>query len=89
MKIIERIIGKLSYYARGVDNTWLAPLSTMATINDPIEQDEKNLHKFLDYMTKNQNAVVRFHASDNILCADTNSSYLTGTCMFMDGGVGL
>ena len=86
MKIIERIIGKLSYYARGVDNTWLAPLSTMATINDPIEQDEKNLHKFLDYMTKNQNAVVRFHASDNILRADTNSSYLTGTCMFMDGG---
>ena len=49
----------------------------METINDPIEQDEKNLHQFLDYIAKNPNAVVRFQASDMILRADTDASYLT------------
>ena len=76
LKRIDRIIGKLLYYTREVDNTRLVPLSTMATRNDPTKQDEKNLHQFLDYMATYPNAVVIFHASDMILCADTESSYL-------------
>ena len=60
---------------RGVDTTCLVPLSTMTTRNDPTKQDEKNLHQFLDYMATYPNAVVIFHASDMILCADTKSSY--------------
>ena len=50
----------------------------MSTINDPTEQDEKNMHQFLDYIATNPNAVVIFHASDMILCADTDALYLTG-----------
>ena len=37
----------------------------------------ENVHQFLDYMATNPNVVVRFHASDMILRADTNASYLT------------
>ena len=43
----------------------------------PTEQDKKNVHQFLDYMAIYPNLVVRFHASDIILHADTNASYLT------------
>ena len=49
----------------------------MTTKNDPTEQDEKILHQFLDYMATYPNAVVRFHASDMILRANTDASYLT------------
>ena len=35
---IEHIIGKLLYYARGVDNMCLVPLSTMVTRSHPIEK---------------------------------------------------
>ena len=55
----------------------LVPLSTMATLNDPTEQDEKNIHQFLDYMATNPNALVIFHASEIILRTDTNASYIT------------
>ena len=48
----------------------------MATRSYPTEQDEKILYQFLDYMATYTNAVVRFHASDLILCANTNVSYM-------------
>ena len=48
----------------------------MATINDSTEQDEKNVDQFFDYMETYPNAVVQFHASDMILRADTDTSYL-------------
>ena len=62
---------------RGVDNTLLVPLRIISTKNEPIEQDEKNVHQFLDYMGTHPNAVVIFHASDMILRANTDASYLT------------
>ena len=50
----------------------------METISDSTEQDKKRSSIF-DYMPTYSNAVVRFHASDIILCADTDASYMTGT----------
>ena len=47
----------------------------MATKIDPTEQDENNIHLFLDYMATYSNAVIRFHASGMIL-HDTHVSYL-------------
>ena len=49
----------------------------METRNDLTEQDEKYFHQFLDYMATYPNAVVIFQASDIILDADTNVSYLS------------
>ena len=77
VKIIERIIGKFLYCATRLDNTCLVPLITMSTKHYPTEQDEKYAHQFLDYMTTHPNSVVRFHASDMILRANTDESYLT------------
>ena len=62
---------------RGVDNTLLVPLRTISTKNEPIEQDEKNVHQFLDYMVTYPNAVVIFHTSDIIVRANTDASYIT------------
>ena len=67
------------YYARGVYNTCLAPLSTTAITIDPKEQDENNVNQFLDYMATYPNTVIRFQASDMILHADNNVSYMTET----------
>ena len=66
-------MGTLLYYARKVEIICLVPLTTMETRSDPTEQDEKNVHKCLDYMATYANAVVIFHASDMILRAGTNT----------------
>ena len=76
VKQIEHIIGTLLYYTRGLDNTCLLKLRTMSTRSDPTEQYEKNVNQFLDYMATYPNAVVRFHVSAMILCANNNASYL-------------
>ena len=65
------------YYTRGVYNTFLFLLITTATKNDPTEQHDKNVQQILDCMETNPDKVVRFHASDMILRADTDASYLT------------
>ena len=77
VKIFEHIIQKFLYYVRRVYNTCLFPLSTTETRNKPIEQDEKNVHQFLDYMVTYPNAVVIFHTSDIIVRANTDASYIT------------
>ena len=41
VKKIERMLEKLLYYARGVDNTFLVSLSKRSTRIDPVVQDEK------------------------------------------------
>ena len=64
---------------RGLYNTCLVTLQKTETINDPTEQDEKNVHKFVYYMATYPNTVVIFHASDMIFCTDTDASYLTET----------
>ena len=78
VKIVEHIIGEFLYYVRGVDNSCLVLLRIISTINDPAEQNEKDVHQFLDYMATTTNAVVIFHTSDMILRADTDALYLTG-----------
>ena len=77
VKQIEWIVGKSLYYARGVYNTWIVPLSDMSSIIDPTEQHENNLNQLLDYRVTYPNAIIRFHASYMILHANTNAWYLT------------
>ena len=58
---------------RGVYSTCLVLLSTMEKINGPIEQDDKDVHQFLDYMETYPNEVVSFHASGMVLRANTDA----------------
>ena len=60
VKQTVRIIIKLLFYLRDVDKTFPVPLRKMATKREPIEQDEENVHQFLDYMATYPNAVIRF-----------------------------
>ena len=62
---------------RKVDNKCIVLLITITTRSGLTEQDAKNVHQFLDCMATYPNSVVKFHASDIILRADTNVSYLT------------
>ena len=77
VKRIKKIVGKFMYCKRGVDRKRLVALITMVSRIDPNEQDEKDINHFLDYMETHPDAVVRFHASDMILRANTYASYLT------------
>ena len=74
---ISKFIGKFLYYVCGVDNTCLLLLIVMSPRIEPTKQDENNKNQFLDYIETHPDAVVWFHASDMILRADTDSSYLT------------
>ena len=63
----------------GVDSTFPVPLITMEKKIYPTEQDERNVNQILDYMETYPNAVVGFNASDMVLRADINVSYMNKT----------
>jgi hypothetical protein len=78
IKRIQQIVGSILYYARAVDMTVLAALSAIA-----IEQT-KATHKtrdrsiqLLDYLASNQDAKVRFHASEMVMNIHSDASYLS------------
>ena len=68
IKRIQQIVGSILYYARAVDMTVLAELSTIA-INQTkaTKRTMDRCIQLLDYLVSNQNAKVRFHASDMVL----------------------
>jgi hypothetical protein len=78
IKHIQQIVGSILYYARAVDMTLLAALSTIA-INQtkaPTQTMEQCI-QLLDYLACNQNPKVRFHASDMVLNIHSDASYLS------------
>ena len=78
IKRIQQIIGSILYYARAVDMTVLAVLSTIS-----IEQTKATKQtmdrsiQLLDYLASNQDAKVRFHASDMVMNIHSDASYLS------------
>ncbi len=66
------------YYAQAVDMTVLAVLSTIAI--DQTKATKRMMEQCiqsLDYLASNQNAKVRFHASDMVLNIHSDASYLS------------
>ncbi len=66
------------YYAQAVDMTVLAALSIIA-INQTkaTKRTMEQCIQLLDYLSSNQNARVRFHASDMVLNIHSDASYLS------------
>ncbi len=66
------------YYAQAVDMTVLVALSTIA-INQTkaTKRTMERCIQLLDYLASNQNAKVRFHASDMVLNIHLDASYLS------------
>ena len=78
IKRIQQIVGSILYYARSVDMTCLAALVTIA-INKKkaTKQTMDRSIQLLDYLASNQDAKVRFHASDMVLNIHSDASYLS------------
>ena len=78
IKRIQQIVGSILYYARAVDMTVLAALSTIAIDQTKAtERTMKRCIQLLDYLASNQNAKVRFHASDMVMNIHSDASYLS------------
>jgi len=78
IKEIQRVVGSILYYARGVDITVLMALSFIA-----IEQSKgttntiEKAKQLLDYLATYPDATIRFQASDMIMIVHSDASYLS------------
>ena len=78
IKRIQQIVGSILYYARAVDMTVLAALSTIAIKQTKATQRTMDQSiQVLDYLASNQDAKVRFHASDMVMNINLDASYLS------------
>ena len=76
--LIQQIVGSFLYYSRAVDGTIHMALNELANQQTaPTETTVARAKQFLDYMATHPNAVIRYHASDMILQAHSDASYLT------------
>ncbi len=77
IKCIQQIIGSILYYA-AIDMTALTALSTIAIEQTKAtEMTMGRCMQLLDYLASNQEAKVRFHASDMIMNIHSDASYLS------------
>ena len=77
IKHVQDNVGTLLYYARAVDPTLLAALSTITTRQANGTRAVANTcHQLLDYVATHPNAGLRYHACDMILAIHTDASYL-------------
>ena len=77
---VQEVIGVFLYYARAVDCTMLTALGSLATQQaSPTETTLARIHQFLDYALSHPNACITYRASDMILVAHSDASYLSET----------
>jgi hypothetical protein len=78
IKHVQDNVGTLLYYARAVDPTLLAALSTIATRQaNGTWAVADACHQLLDYVATHPNAGLRYHACDMILAIHTDAPYLS------------
>ena len=77
---IQEVIGVFLYYARAVDCTMLAALGSLASQQaKPTQTTMERVRQFLDYAATNQDATITYRASDMVLAAHSDASYLSET----------
>ena len=77
---VQEVIGVFLYYAWAVDCTMLTALGSLATQQaSPTETALAQIHQFLDYALSHPNAGITYRASDMILAAHSDASYLSET----------
>ncbi len=80
IKRVQQIVGSILYYARAVDMTVLMGLSSIAV--EQTKATEKTMERRIDllnYLATNQDAKVRFRASDMVMNIYSDASYLSET----------
>jgi hypothetical protein len=74
---VQAVTGTLLYYAQAVDSTILMTLNAIATQQAaPTESTIEEIKRLLDYCASQEEAIVRYHASDMKLAVHSNASYL-------------
>eukprot|EP00984_Skeletonema_dohrnii_P002769 scaffold955_cov79-Skeletonema_dohrnii-CCMP3373.AAC.11 len=77
-KRVQQVVGAVLYYARAVDNTLLAGLSSIASEQaNATENTEKRIQQLLDYLATHPDARIRFYPSNMILNIHSDASYLS------------
>jgi hypothetical protein len=77
---VQKIIGLLLYYARAVDNKLLVVLNAITACQSKASiHTEKLVHTLLDYAAMYPNDGIVYRASDMVLCAHADASYLNET----------
>ncbi|KAL7551824.1 hypothetical protein ACHAWF_015016 [Thalassiosira exigua] len=77
-KYVQQVLGTFLYYARAVDCTMLVALSAIASEQaNPTTATMAKVKQFLDYAASQEEAVLTYHASDMVLAAHSDASYLS------------
>ncbi len=77
---VQEIVGSLLYYARAVDNKLLVALSAIAARQaNATVATEQAVNLLLDHVATYPNDSIVYRASDMILCAHTDASFLNET----------
>ncbi len=77
-KFIQKVCGKFLFLARAVGPTLLCPISAIASQSaNPTTDTMKQTQQLLDYIASQEDAVITYHASDMILAAHSDASYLS------------
>jgi hypothetical protein len=76
-KYVQEVVGMLLYYARCVDSTMLTALGSIAPHQaNPTKNTMITVKQFLDYAFTHPDAIVTYQASDMVLAAHSDASYL-------------
>ena len=77
-KFIQEVVGTFLYYARAVDATMLPALGSIATQQSkPTENTMKKVKQLLDYAATHPDAIITYRASNMVLAAHSDASYLS------------
>ena len=72
------MLGTFLFNARGVDPTLIIPLSALASEQDkPTEKTLRKIKQLLDYIASQEEAILTYQASDMVLAAHSDASYLS------------
>ena len=74
--IVQKVTGKFLYLGRAIDSTLLTPLSVLASQQAaPTQRTMQHVKQSLDCTASQENAVLKYHASDMILAAHIDAGY--------------
>jgi hypothetical protein len=77
-KYVQEVVGTFLYYAQCVNSTMLTALGSIATQQaNPTKNTMIKVKQFLDYAFTHPNATVTYQASDMVLAAHSDASYLS------------
>ena len=79
LKRLQEIVGTFRFNADSVDSTLQMPVSSLLTdaSNVSAKELDRRTDHFLDYVATHPDATLKFHASDMILWAYSDASYLS------------